>query len=70
MNHNVVVDLNMLSADIAELMLKNKFLHEELWEYDDSNDIFIYKEDKQELLEKTIEGLKLFINENHIVKYK
>jgi hypothetical protein len=67
-NYNILVDLNALASDMGELIFQNKFTHEELWEYDEVNNIYIYREDKQKLLEETVEELKLFITKNHIIE--
>lgn len=65
---NVLVDLNAIATDMAELIFINKYTHDELWDYDEVNNIYIYKEEMQKLLENTIEELKLFITKNHMVE--
>lgn len=62
------IELQLLSDDLAEIMIKSKYNHKELYEFDDTNKIFIITEEKNKELEQLVNDLQQYITSNFIVE--
>jgi len=63
----IEVDVDNLALDVAELIVKNKYPGIDIYEYDDANDIYLFKEDYyNEILKLQAEFKEYLLNQHAI----
>lgn len=64
---SITVDLENLAYDIAEMLVRAKRSNEELYEYDEVNDIYLFKEQYyQEILQLKSELIEYLVVQHAI----
>jgi len=63
----IEVDVDNLALDVAELIVKNKYPGINIYEYDDANDIYLFKEKYyNEILKLQAEFKEYLLNQHAI----
>lgn len=63
----ITVDADNLALDMAELVIKTKYSNEELYEYDESNEIWLFKEIYYKEILQVQEELKEYLLTQHAI---
>ncbi len=63
----IEVDADNLALDVAELVIKTKYPEQELYEYDDANEVYLFKEDYYKEILQLKDEFKEYLLTQHAI---